>query len=182
MPDPDRLLTTLRRALDAFRDTPGRCGRLVALDGAVEVLASGDLHGNVENFRRLLQKADLANHPGRHFVLQEVVHGPLRYPAGGDRSHQLLDLIAALKCQHPRQVHFLIGNHELAQLTDRLIAKDDVELNDLFIQGVRTAYGAGRRRVRRLPAADRGGPAGAADPEPRLPQPQPAAGIADGGV
>ncbi len=142
MPDPDRLLTTLRRALDAIRATPGRRGRLVALDGAVEVLVAGDLHGNVENFRRLLQKADLAGNPGRHFVLQEVVHGPFRYPAGGDRSHQLLDLIAALKCQHPRQVHFLIGNHELAQLTDRRIAKDDVELNDLFIQGVRTAYGA----------------------------------------
>ena len=142
MPDPDRLLTTLQCALDAFRDTPGRRGRLVALDGAVEVLVAGDLHGNVENFRRLLRKADLANHPGRHFVLQEVVHGPFHYPAGGDRSHQLLDLIAALKCQHPRQVHFLIGNHELAQLTNRLIAKDDVELNDLFMQGIRTAYGA----------------------------------------
>ena len=142
MPDPDRLLTTLQRAVDAFRATPGRRGRLVALDGAAEVLVAGDLHGNVENFRRLLQKADLARNPARHLVLQEVVHGPLRYPAGGDRSHQLLDLIAALKCQHPRQVHFLIGNHELAQATGRRIAKDDVELNDLFIQGVRTAYGA----------------------------------------
>ena len=141
MPDPERLLTTLRRAIDAFRDTPGRRGRLVALDGATDVLAAGDLHGNVENFRRLLLKADLARNPGRRLVLQEVVHGPLRYPAGGDRSHQLLDLIAALKCQHPSQVHFLIGNHEMAQAAGRSIAKDDVELNDLFIQGVRTAYG-----------------------------------------
>lgn len=141
MPDPERLLTTLQRAVDAFRATPGRRGRIVVLESAVDVLAAGDLHGNVENFRRLIQKADLANHPARHLVLQEVVHGPFRYPAGGDRSHQLLDLIAALKCQHPRQVHFLIGNHELAQATGRSIAKDDVELNDLFIQGVRTAYG-----------------------------------------
>jgi hypothetical protein len=142
MPDPDRLLTTLQRAIDAFRATPGRRGRIVALQDAAEVVVAGDLHGNVENFRRLLQKADLTKHPARHFVLQEVVHGPLRYPSGGDRSHQLLDLIAALKCQHPLQVHFLIGNHEMAQAADRLIAKDDVKLNDLFIQGVRTAYGA----------------------------------------
>jgi hypothetical protein len=142
MPDPDRLLTTLERAIDAFRATPGRRGRVVALQGVAEVLVAGDLHGSVENFRLLLKKADLGNHPARHFVLQEVVHGPFCYPDGGDRSHQLLDLVAALKCQHPHRVHFLIGNHELAQVTHRRIAKDDVELNDLFMQGVRTAYGA----------------------------------------
>src|SRR5665213_2783664 len=141
MPDPARLLTTLQRAVDAFRATPGRRGRLVDLQGAAEVLVAGDLHGNLDNFRRLFQIADLARNPPRQLVLQEAIHGPYRYPAGGDRSHQLLDLIAALKCQYPRQVHFLIGNHELAQATGRRIAKDEVELNDLFMQGVRTAYG-----------------------------------------
>jgi hypothetical protein len=142
MPDPDRLLTTLRRAADAFRATPGRRGRVVALDGAADVFACGDLHGNLDNFRRLLQAADLARNPARHFVLQEVVHGPHRYPAGGDKSHQLVDLMAALKCQYPNRVHFLLGNHELAQATDRAIAKDDVELNSLFRRGVDDAYGA----------------------------------------
>jgi hypothetical protein len=141
MPDPGRLLTTLQLAVDAFRATPGRRGRVVDLQGATDVLVAGDLHGNLDNFRRLLPIADLARNPARHFVLQEAIHGPYRYPAGGDRSHQLLDLIAALKCQFPRQVHFLIGNHELAQVTDRRIAKDDVELNDLFTEGVRSAYG-----------------------------------------
>ena len=141
MPDPVRLLTTFLRAEDAFRATPGRRGRIVDLQGAADVLVAGDLHGNLDNFRRLLQTADLARNPARHLVLQEAIHGPHRYPAGGDRSHQLLDLIAALKCQYPHQVHFLMGNHELAQATGRRIAKDDVELNDLFIQGVRTAYG-----------------------------------------
>jgi Calcineurin-like phosphoesterase len=141
MPDPGRLLTTLQRAVDAFRATPGRRGRVIDLQAAAEVLVAGDLHGNLDNFRRLLQIADLARNPARHLVLQEAIHGPHRYPAGGDRSHQLLDLIAALKCQYPRQVHFLIGNHELAQASGRRIAKDELELNDLFIQGVRTAYG-----------------------------------------
>ena len=103
MPDADRLLYTLRRAVQAFRDTPGRRGRLVTLQGAGEVLVAGDLHGNVENFRLLLQKAELAKHPRRHLVLQELIHGPYRYPAGGDKSHQLLHLIAGLKCQFPRK-------------------------------------------------------------------------------
>jgi hypothetical protein len=93
MPDPDRLLSTLRKAIQAFRDTPGRRGRSIVLTEARDVLATGDLHGNVENFRQVLHKADLGNHPGRQLVLQEVIHGPFRYAAGGDKSHQLLDLI-----------------------------------------------------------------------------------------
>ncbi len=141
MPDPDRILGTLRRAISCFRETPGRRGRVVSSEAASEVLVSGDLYGNVENFRRLLMKADLARNPQRHFVLQEVIHGPYHYPAGGDKSHQLLDLLAALKCQFPRQVHFLLGNHELAQYTQRRISKGDVDLNESFREGVGTAYG-----------------------------------------
>lgn len=142
MPDAERILTTLRRALQHFRDTPGRRGRFVALEGVSEVFVGGDLHGNLENFRRLLPLANLAQNPQRHFVLQEVIHSPYHYPAGGDKSHQLLDLLAALKCQFPRQVHFLLGNHELAQYTQRRISKGDSDLNQSFREGVGTAYGA----------------------------------------
>jgi hypothetical protein len=141
MPDAGRLLTTLRRAVAAFRATPGRRGHVVTLPAGAEVFVCGDLHGNVENFRILLKRADLAANPRRHFVLQEVVHGSFRYPLGGDRSHQLLDLTAALKCQYPDRVHFLLGNHELAQWTDRRIAKNDEDLLELFKAGVDLAYG-----------------------------------------
>jgi hypothetical protein len=142
MPDPERLLKTIHQAAQAFRATPGRRGRLVVLEDAEEVLAAGDLHGNLENFRRLLQRADLGRRPRRHLVLQELVHGPFRYPTGGDKSHQLVDLVAALKCQYPHQVHLLLGNHELAEWTGQLIGKGDDELNDLFRQGVDAAYGS----------------------------------------
>jgi hypothetical protein len=133
-------LQTIRRAILACRDTPGRRGRLVELADCDEVLIGGDLHGHVENFRRLMQRADLARHPRRHLVLQELVHGPFLYPTGGDKSHQLVDLVCALKCQFPRQVHYLIGNHELAQAIGRRIQKNDQDLNDLFVEGVRLAY------------------------------------------
>jgi hypothetical protein len=141
MPNPDRLLLTLRRAVQVFRATPGRRGRLVSLDGPTDVLAAGDLHGNLENFRLLLHKADLGNHPGRHLVLQELIHGPHQYPTGGDKSHQLVDLLAALKCQYPRRVHLLLGNHELAQGTNRRIAKEEFDLNEQFVRGTLAAYG-----------------------------------------
>jgi hypothetical protein len=141
MPTPERLLVTLRRAVQVFRAMPGRQGHLVAPENVAEVLAAGDLHGNVENFGRLWKLADLGNHPRRHVVFQEVIHGPFTYPNGTDKSHQLVDLLAALACQYPRQVHFLVGNHELSQWTERKIAKDDRDLNDAFLDGVRTAYG-----------------------------------------
>lgn len=142
MPDPNRLLRTLKQAVEAFRSTPGRRGRLIRLEHAGDLLVAGDLHGNVDNFRRLLEKADLGKHPQRHLVLQELVHGPFHYPAGGDKSHQLVDLLAALKCQYPRQVHLLLGNHELAQWTGQAIAKAASELNALFREGLDTAYGS----------------------------------------
>jgi hypothetical protein len=141
MPQPDRLLSTLQRASAAFRTTPGRRGHVIAADAAVDVVVAGDMHGNVDNFSRLLKVADLGKHPGRHLVVQEVIHGKFRYADGGDKSHQLLDLIAALKCQFPQRVHFLPGNHELSQWTNRRIGKGDEDLNDLFRQGVDTAYG-----------------------------------------
>jgi hypothetical protein len=141
MPDPERLLATLRRAVSAIRQAPGRHGRLIRLTSGDDLLLAGDLHGNLENFRKLLQIADLGNHPGRHFVLQELVHGGFTYPAGGDRSHQLVDLTAALMCQFPGRVHYLLGNHELSQATGRRIAKLDHDLNQDFDAGVATAYG-----------------------------------------
>jgi len=140
MPDPTRLLTTLQQAARAFRATPGRTGRFTRLPAGAEVMVVGDLHGNVENFRLALKVADLAGQPQRHLVLQEVVHGPFQYPQGGDKSHQLLDLVAALKCQYPARVHFLLGNHELAQWLNQRIGKGDVDQNQWFYAGVEIAY------------------------------------------
>jgi hypothetical protein len=131
----------LRQAIALVRATPGRRGHTVALADCTDVLVAGDLHGHVGHFQALLKVADLGNHPGRHFVMQEAIHGKFRYPGGGDKSHQLVDLFAALKCQFPRRVHYLPGNHEMAQWTGRQVLKADEDLNVLFEEGVRAAYG-----------------------------------------
>ncbi len=141
MPTPERMLTTLRRATEFVRATPGRAGHFVELRDCSEVLVAGDLHGHIANFQVILKAADLANQPTRHLVLQEVVHSAFRYPAGGDKSHQLLDLFAALKCQYPTRVHLLPGNHELAQMTGRLIGKGNESQNEVFVEGIKAAYG-----------------------------------------
>ncbi len=142
MPDPRKILQTVARATALFRKTPGRTGGLVRLDAADEVLVVGDLHGNTPAFRKLLDVAALPANPGRHLVLQELVHGTRSYPDdAGDKSHQLVDLVCALKCQYPDRVHLILGNHELSEVTNRPIAKAGVALNALFRQGLETAYG-----------------------------------------
>jgi len=141
MPPPDRLLNTLRRAIDLVRATPGRSGHLVRLRNCTEVLVAGDMHGHVPNFQAVWKLADLAARPTRHLVLQELIHGKFLYPSGGDKSHQLVDLFAAVKCQFPDRVHYLPGNHEMGQWTGRKILKGDADLNEVFRQGVLEAYG-----------------------------------------
>jgi Calcineurin-like phosphoesterase len=142
MPDPQKLLTTIRRAVELMRTTPGRSGGIITLDRAAEVMVVGDLHGNLRAFRKILVAGDLDRAVGRHLVFQELIHGPLMYPDDkGDRSHQLLDVFAALKCQYPARVHMILGNHELSELTGRTIGKEGEALNDRFQLGIRTAYG-----------------------------------------
>jgi hypothetical protein len=143
MPDPAKILATVRRATQLFRSTPGRSGGVVSVGGdAADVMVVGDLHGNLPAFRKVLAAAALADHPRRHLVFQELIHGPWQYPdEGGDRSHQLVDLVCGLKCQYPERTHLLLGNHELSELTGRAIGKNGVPLNALFRKGVETAYG-----------------------------------------
>ncbi|RUL87899.1 metallophosphoesterase family protein [Tautonia sociabilis] len=145
MPDPNRVLALVRRSAMLTRATPGREGAIVSLpaEAVDDVLVVGDLHGNVTAFRKVLALADLKGKPRRHLVLQELVHGDYSYPDdGGDKSHQLLDLVCALKCEYPDRVHLILGNHELSELTGRAIGKNGVALNALFRKGVETAYGA----------------------------------------
>jgi hypothetical protein len=143
MPDPQKMLAILKKATELFRATPGRKGGLVTLGvSAEEVMVVGDLHGNIPAFRQVLIAADLGNHPRRHLVLQELVHGNKHYPDDqGDKSHQLVDIVCALKCQYPDRVHLILGNHELSELTGRPIAKAGIALNALFRIGIKTAYG-----------------------------------------
>jgi hypothetical protein len=141
MPDPEKLLPIIRRSTELFRTTPGRRGGVITLDDADEVLVVGDLHGNVPAFRKVLEIAALNHHPGRHLVLQELIHGTRHYhDDGGDKSHQLVDLVSALKCQYAGRVHLILGNHELSELTGRMIGKNGMMLNEQFRKGIATAY------------------------------------------
>lgn len=140
----DAVLKTCAQAAAANRHTPSRQGNLVYLDAddGDDVLVSADLHGNRLNFKRILQIADLAGNPRRHLVMQEVCHGGPVYPGdAGCMSHLLLEDVAALKCEFPDRFHFLLSNHELAELGDFPICKSKRMLNLQFRAGIVELYG-----------------------------------------
>lgn len=142
MADPAKVLAAVRQATRIFREAPGRHGSETRLTDAEDVIVVGDLHGNIPALLKVLEFARLDQHKKRHLVLQELIHGPRMYPDdGGDRSHQLVDMVCALKCQYARRIHVILGNHELSEITGRAIAKNGVPLNALFHIGIKTAYG-----------------------------------------
>jgi hypothetical protein len=146
MLDLHKILTTIRRATDLFRSTPGRRGSIVTLapESVEDILVVGDLHGHVDVFAQVLRLAQLDEHPGRHLVVQELAHDTRIDPDEDqlDRSHRLIDVVCAMKCKYPDRVHYLLGNHELSELTGRSISKNGHALNDLFHKGVFSDYRA----------------------------------------
>jgi hypothetical protein len=56
--------------------------------------------------------------------------------------------IARLKVQYPDRVHFLLGNHELAELTDYPIQKNKQMLNLMFRLGLQQMYGPATEKIR----------------------------------
>ncbi len=148
----ESVLQCCAQAAAANRATASRQGNLVALeaDDGDDVLISADLHGNRLNFQRLVQIADLHANPRRHLVMQEVCHGGPAYPGdAGCMSHLLLEDVAGLKCEFPERFHFLLSNHELAELGDFPICKSKRMLNLQFRAGIVELYGnAAADRIR----------------------------------
>ena len=145
------ILQTLAQATQANESTPSRQGNVIVLDAdeADDVMITADLHGHRRNFNSIKKIADLANNPRRHLILQEVCHGGPTYPSnGGDMSHGMLEDVAKLKAQFPDRVHFLLSNHEWAELMDYPILKAKRMLNVLFRLGVQEMYGMRADEVR----------------------------------
>ena len=139
-----QVIRSYREAATANRLTAARRGNLIVLspDLADDVMITADLHGQRLNFNKLCRIADLAAHPRRHLVMQEVCHGGPRYPTGwGCMSHLMLEDVARLKSEFPERFHFLLSNHELAELSDHPIAKAGRLLNLQFRAGLQEMYG-----------------------------------------
>ncbi|HEV3344609.1 MAG TPA: metallophosphoesterase [Pirellulales bacterium] len=147
----DQVISHFRRAAEANENTLGREGNIVNLTGelAGDVMITADLHGHRRNFNSIKKIADLERQPRRHLILQEVCHGGASYPSnGGCMSHTMLEDVAKLKATYPERIHFLLTNHELAELTDYPIIKGKKMLNLLFRLGIQEMYGTASEKVR----------------------------------
>ncbi|MCA9174531.1 MAG: hypothetical protein KDB14_08595 [Planctomycetales bacterium] len=154
MSDVQSILRVYRKAAEANLRTPGRVGCVVHIGEPTgcpgdDVVVSADLHGHRVNLGRILKYADLEAQPRRHLVLQEVCHGGPFYP--GTRacmSHLMLEDVARLKVQYPDRVHFLLSNHELAELIELAIVKGNRMLNLQFRFGMEQQYGEAAEEIR----------------------------------
>lgn len=119
----DEVVEIFQCAAEENQVSPMRVQQVVHLPEEGEVFIAGDLHDHRRNLEKLLYAVDLENNPQRQLVLQEIVHGPHWDDGGCEGSWESLLKVADLKCKYPHQVHFLMANHDLAQIHGEGIMK-----------------------------------------------------------
>jgi hypothetical protein len=127
--------------------SPLRDQQVVHLPGEGEVWMTGDIHDHRHNFDKLLRTADLGHHPERHLVLHELIHGDHFDASGAEGSWVTLIRAAELKCDFPGQVHFLLANHDLAQIHGEGIMKNGLSVCEAFTAGLKRDFGSVYHRV-----------------------------------
>ena len=133
---------TEENQIDPYRDQ-----QVINLPEDAEIWIAGDIHDNRRNFDKLLRLVDLDNNPHRHLVLQELIHGDHIDANGAEGSWEILYRAASLKCDHPKQVHFLLANHDLAQIHGEGIMKAGASVCEAFNKGIKRDFGDDRYKV-----------------------------------
>jgi hypothetical protein len=148
--DPQSVCEIFERGATACREASCRQGSIDRIHAPGRVICTGDLHDNPVHFEKLVQVAGMnqAGYPATlsHLVLHEIIH-PERLVNGMDLSFRALAKVADLKARFPEFVHILLGNHELAQLTNANIMKDGVKNVHAFKAGLQYAFGDEWTRV-----------------------------------
>lgn len=115
--------------------------QVVHLPAEGQVWMTGDIHDHRRNFDRLIRSSDLGRNPQRHLILHELIHGDHVDANGAEDSWQTLYRAAEMKCDFPEQVHFLLANHDLAQIHGEGILKGGLSVCEAFNAGVRRDFG-----------------------------------------
>src|SRR5262249_17939502 len=146
---PDQAMDTFAAATEENQTSSFREQQVLLLPGEGEVWLVGDLHDHRRNFEKTIKAADLANNPQRHLILQELIHAEHYDESGAEESWLMLYKAAALKVDFSSQVHFLLANHDLAQIHGKGIMKGSTSVCEAFNKGVKKAFRdrAGRIQV-----------------------------------
>ncbi len=130
----------LREAAGLNREDALLSGSMLHFPDYGQLVMTGDIHGNRKNFEKLQRFCDLEHFAARHVILHELIHEDLDI-SGRDNSHETLLAAARWKVEFPDQVHFLLSNHELAQLSRNEISKNGRVVTQAFEESVTEDYG-----------------------------------------
>jgi hypothetical protein len=136
----DLAIEALTNAARILRGEPRRRGSVVWLPARGRLLVTGDLHDNPDHLRKILSLAGLERGTDHHVVFQEIIHSE-RLVNGVDLSHRMLVRVAELVIKWPGQVHVLLANHELSQMTNMGVSKGAGDSVELFNKGLQFAFG-----------------------------------------
>lgn len=142
-----KIVDLLLSAADTNRHHPWRNGQLLHLPAKGELIVAGDLHNHGRNFERILNYADLAHHPDRYLLLQELIHGGALGLQGEDNSFEMLLTALQYAHQFPDRVLLLLSNHDLAQVQKIAVMKDGYDLTERFNRHLELRYGRSAANV-----------------------------------
>ena len=146
-PNAERVVETFQIASDENHSSALRKFNTVILPPEGELWMTGDIHDHRRNFEKVVRHTDLGNHPDRHLVLHELIHGDRFDADGAEDSWQMLFQAAELKADFPEQVHFLLANHDLAQIHGEGIMKAGLSVCEAFSAGVKKHFHNSADRV-----------------------------------
>jgi hypothetical protein len=156
------VVNALRAGASANRNALCRKGAIDVIHAPGELIATGDLHDNPTNYRKLVMRAGMTLHEAgldeqapaqgpastpSHLTLHEIIHSD-RLWQGMDMSYRMLTRVAHLKARYPEHVHTLLGNHELAQLMNSTVMKDGVKCVQAYNEGLDYVFGDDAPMVR----------------------------------
>jgi hypothetical protein len=142
-PTVDQVVDAFGIATEENLADPQRHQQVVELPAEGELWIAGDLHDHRRNLDRILNAIDLGADPARHLVLHELIHGDRYDKNGADGSWETLYRVAELKCDFPHQVHFLLANHDLAQIYGEGIMKGGMSVCEAFNSGLKRDFPGG---------------------------------------
>jgi hypothetical protein len=137
---PQTIIDLLNKGIEILNADKFRRGNVVHLPADGNLIITGDIHGHLRNFERIVAFADLPNNPDRHIILQEIIHGGPEDSQGGCLSYKLLFEAIRYKLEFPDQVHMIMGNHDTAFINNSEVMKDGKEMNRAMRQAIEREF------------------------------------------
>jgi hypothetical protein len=141
------IANVFREVSALLQNDANRRGNLLHFGEGDEIVFAGDIHGHRQNLAKIINFAALGSHPSRKLILHEIIHGPLDAERQ-DRSLEVLLRAVRLKLSYPGQVFFLLGNHDVAQMTGNEITKDGFGVVRTFDATLESMFGQDAQEVR----------------------------------